>query len=190
MKDEYLRNHAIEPEFVERKDSIKTYKDRISTKRKRQLKKQFSFDSGPVARTVENDELSDMAFPKPLNSIEYSVYEFSSVNIPLKRVRVLKFLDFSKCTADLPLSCLTWFLSAFHTKHAGRAPSSLMNPRRGVLEIENETKTPAKSRKRGRDGDIENIIYILHLLSKNNQTLSHSNENKRDEEKTIFRVFS
>lgn len=73
MKDEYLRDHAIEPEFVERKDSIKMHKDRMTKKRKK-LKKQFSF--------VENDELSDIAFPVPLNSIEYSVYEFSSVIIP------------------------------------------------------------------------------------------------------------
>lgn len=77
MKDEYLRDHAIEPEFIERKDSIRTHKDRISQKRKK-LKKQFSFDAG---KDVENGELSEIAFPKPLNSIEYSVYEFSSVII-------------------------------------------------------------------------------------------------------------
>lgn len=84
MKDEYLRDHAIEPEFIERKDSIRTHKDRISQKRKK-LKKQFSFDAG---KDVENGELSEIAFPKPLNSIEYSVYEFSSVIILKLRKKV------------------------------------------------------------------------------------------------------
>lgn len=87
MKDEYLRDYSIEPEFVERKDSIKMHKERISKIRKKQLKKQFSFDAD---RNVENSELLDIA--SPLNSIENSVYEFSSVNIFLSLWQSCVFL--------------------------------------------------------------------------------------------------
>lgn len=138
MKDEYLRDHAIEPEFVERKDSIKTHKDRISQKRKK-LKKQFSFDA---SKDVENGELSEIAFPKPLNSIEYSVYEFSSViilklrersvflcGLQLRSLILSRFLEV-KCRYAPRCRC-NFALSEVIQKHLAtcQAPDRLMNPR-------------------------------------------------------------
>lgn len=91
MKDEYLRDHSIEPEFVERKDSLKMHKERISKIRKKQLKKQFSFDAEKI---VENRELLDIGCP--LSSVENSVYEFSSVNIIISLWRSCVFCVFCR----------------------------------------------------------------------------------------------
>jgi hypothetical protein len=77
LKDEYIRNYAIDPEFITRKDSIPHNKDRISKERRkqRQLKKQFSFDT---ERSLADDDV-------PNNStIENQVYSFCSVINPPK----------------------------------------------------------------------------------------------------------
>jgi len=76
LKDEYIRDYAIEPEFITHKDSIALHKDSITSARRkqRQLRKQFSFDA---ERSLTDD--GDV----PNSTIENQVYTFCSVNSDL-----------------------------------------------------------------------------------------------------------
>lgn len=74
FEDEYKRDYAFEPEFIQRKDSLEMHKDRIdkSHKRNRSFLRKF--------RSVEKHESTSEEDFK-LTFIEAEVHSFCSVNI-------------------------------------------------------------------------------------------------------------
>lgn len=80
MKDEYKRNFAFDPEFIERKDSLEMHKDRIEKTHSHKRNKSFmrKFHSIEAHNSVPDEEAA-MSLKK--NIVEAEVISFHTVNI-------------------------------------------------------------------------------------------------------------
>lgn len=78
MRDEYKRDFAFDPEFIERKDSLEMHKERIDKSHKRKKSFMRKFHSIEAHNSVPDEEAA-MSFKK--NIVEDEVISFHTVNI-------------------------------------------------------------------------------------------------------------
>lgn len=78
IEDEYIRDYAFEPEFIQRKDSIKMHKERLEKKHKQNEKLMRKFHSLDVYKSLSEEEI---AMILKTNIIDAEVYSFCTVII-------------------------------------------------------------------------------------------------------------
>lgn len=107
MKDEYIRDFAFDPEFIERKDSIKMHKDRMKKSHKRDKRLMRKFHSIEADNSVPDEE-AEMGFEK--NTVEEEVISFHTVIITSESPQPLPPVGINHAFAPLPRSPARHFM--------------------------------------------------------------------------------
>lgn len=77
IKDEYIRDYAFDPEFIQRKDFTEAHEDCLESKKKLKLNKKLKLHSKDFLESLSEEEIA-MNFEQ--NSIDAEVYSFCAVN--------------------------------------------------------------------------------------------------------------